>query len=145
MNITQMIYIVGSIKNLFVIQLNLSSKSIQSSPLSLQRIHNIHGSHSLPLGVLSVGNSISDHILKEYLQVQRYAWLHHDALNAWWRAWWFPGCYPSTPYGDAWLLPFQVLFLLCLFQSCCSRCCCVEVRTWTEELIYDSYIYSRLS
>ena len=50
---------------------------------------------------------------------QRYAWLLHGEPNAWWRAWWFPGCCLSTPYGDAWRLPCRVPFLLCRVQSCC--------------------------
>ena len=46
----------------------LASESVQSSALSLQSIDNIHGSDSLPLGVLSVGDSISDYILQEYFE-----------------------------------------------------------------------------
>ena len=46
----------------------LASESVQCSALSLQSIDNIHGCDSLPLGVLSVGDGISDHVLKENLQ-----------------------------------------------------------------------------
>ena len=67
--------LVGSIKNrLFVSGLvvwwvvSLTSESVEGTSLSLKSIDNIHGGDSLSLGVFSVGNSISDHILKEYLQ-----------------------------------------------------------------------------
>merc|ERR1719189_1367030 len=46
----------------------LTAESVQSTSLPLQGIDNIHSSDSLPLGVFSVGDSISDHILKEHLQ-----------------------------------------------------------------------------
>merc|ERR1711887_442344 len=46
----------------------LSSKAIQGPALPLQGVHDVHGSHSLPLGVLSVGDSISDDILQENLK-----------------------------------------------------------------------------
>ena len=48
--------------------MSLTSESVQSTSLSLQSIDNIHGGDSLPLGVFSVGDSISDDILKEHLQ-----------------------------------------------------------------------------
>ena len=48
--------------------MNLTSKSIEGTSLSLQGIDHIHGSDSLPLGMFSVGNSISDDILKENLE-----------------------------------------------------------------------------
>merc|ERR1740131_110935 len=53
---------------MFDLQTSLTSKSIQSTSLPLESIHNIHGSDSLPLGVFSVGDSVSDHVLKEDLQ-----------------------------------------------------------------------------
>ena len=46
----------------------LASETIQGTTLPLQGIHNIHGSDSLPLGMLSVGDSIPDDILQENLQ-----------------------------------------------------------------------------
>merc|ERR1712203_164869 len=46
----------------------LSSKAIKGSALPLQGIHHIHGSHSLPLGMLSVGHGITDDILQENLE-----------------------------------------------------------------------------
>ena len=46
----------------------LTSKPVQSAALPLQSIDNIHSSDSLSLGMLSVGHSITDDILKEHLQ-----------------------------------------------------------------------------
>ena len=43
----------------------LSTESVEGTSLPLQSIDDIHGSDSLPLGVLSVGDRVSDHILKE--------------------------------------------------------------------------------
>ena len=36
--------------------------------MSLESIDHIHGGDSLPLGVLSVGDSVTDHVLKENLE-----------------------------------------------------------------------------
>jgi hypothetical protein len=47
---------------------SLTTKSVECSALSLQSIDNIHSSNSLPLGVLSVGDSITDDVLKENLE-----------------------------------------------------------------------------
>merc|ERR1712045_286536 len=46
----------------------LTAESVQSTSLPLEGIDNIHSSDSLPLGMFSVGDSISDHVLKEHLQ-----------------------------------------------------------------------------
>ncbi len=46
----------------------LTSKPVEGASLALQSIDNVHGSDSLPLGMLSVGDSITDHILKENLE-----------------------------------------------------------------------------
>ena len=46
----------------------LTSKSIESTSLSLEGIDDIHGSNSLPLCMFGVGDSIPDDILKEHLQ-----------------------------------------------------------------------------
>merc|ERR1740131_432191 len=53
---------------MFDLQTSLTSKSIQSTSLSLESIDYIHSCDSLPLGVFSVGDSVSDHVLKEHLQ-----------------------------------------------------------------------------
>ena len=47
---------------------SLSTESVQGTSLPLQGIDHIHGGDSLPLGVLGVGNSIPDDILKEDLE-----------------------------------------------------------------------------
>ena len=46
----------------------LSAKAVQGSALPLQSIDHIHSGHSLPLGMLGVGDSISNHILQENLK-----------------------------------------------------------------------------
>jgi hypothetical protein len=46
----------------------LTSESVQGASLPLEGVDHIHGSHSLPLGVLSVGDGIPDDVLKEYLE-----------------------------------------------------------------------------
>ena len=46
----------------------LIAETVQSSSLSLQSVHNVHSSHSLSLGVLRVGHSITNHSVQESLQ-----------------------------------------------------------------------------
>ena len=46
----------------------LATEAVQGAALALQSVHNIHGGHSLPAGVLSVGHGVADHILQEHLQ-----------------------------------------------------------------------------
>ena len=46
----------------------LTSEAVQGTSLTLQGIDNIHGGYCLPLGVLGVGDCITDDILKEDLQ-----------------------------------------------------------------------------
>ena len=46
----------------------LTAKAIKSAALPFQSIDHIHGSDSLPLGMLRVGDSITDDILKEDLE-----------------------------------------------------------------------------
>ena len=48
--------------------MQLSTKAIQSPALPLQRVDYIHSGHSLPLGMLSVGDSIADDVLQEDLK-----------------------------------------------------------------------------
>ena len=43
-----------------------ASKAVESSPLPLESVDDVHGSDSLPLGVLGVGHSVTDDILQEY-------------------------------------------------------------------------------
>jgi len=47
---------------------HLTAETVQGSALSLQRIDDVHGGDSLSLGVFSVCDSISDHVLKEDLE-----------------------------------------------------------------------------
>ena len=46
----------------------LTSESVQSTSLPLQGVDHVHGSDSLPLGVLGVSDSVTDDILKEHLE-----------------------------------------------------------------------------
>ena len=46
----------------------LTSESVQGASLPLEGVDNVHGGHSLPLGVFRVGDGIPDHVLKENLQ-----------------------------------------------------------------------------
>ena len=46
----------------------LTAKTVQGSALSLQSIDDVHGGDGLSLGVLGVGDGISDHVLQEDLE-----------------------------------------------------------------------------
>ena len=46
----------------------LASKSVQGATLSLQGVDDVHGCDSLPLGMLGVGDSVSDDVFKEDLE-----------------------------------------------------------------------------
>ena len=48
---------------------SLTTEAIQGATLPLQCVYNIEGSDGLAASMLSVGDSISDDILQEYLQV----------------------------------------------------------------------------
>jgi hypothetical protein len=47
---------------------NLTSETVESTALSLESVDDIQGSNSLALGVFSVGDGITDDVLKEDLQ-----------------------------------------------------------------------------
>jgi len=47
---------------------DLTSKTIQGSALSLQGIHHIHSGNGLPLSMFRISDSISNHIFQEHLQ-----------------------------------------------------------------------------
>ena len=47
---------------------SLTTESVEGSALPLQSIDDIHGGDSLPLGVLGVGDSVTDDVLKEDLE-----------------------------------------------------------------------------
>ena len=46
----------------------LTSESVQGTALTLQSVDNVHGCDGLPLGMLGVGDGITDDILKEHLK-----------------------------------------------------------------------------
>merc|ERR1719430_1157825 len=45
-----------------------STKSVESTSLSLKSVHYVHGSNRLPLSMLRVGDCVPDHILQEYFK-----------------------------------------------------------------------------
>ena len=45
-----------------------ASEAVESSPLPLESVDDVHGSDSLPLGVLGVGHGVTNDVLQEYLQ-----------------------------------------------------------------------------
>ena len=47
---------------------NLTSESVEGTSLPLEGIDDIHSGDSLPLGVFSVGDGITDDVLKEYFE-----------------------------------------------------------------------------
>ena len=47
---------------------SLTTESVEGTSLALQSIDNVHGCDGLPLGMLGVGDCITDDILQEYLQ-----------------------------------------------------------------------------
>ena len=46
----------------------LTAKTIEGASLALQSVDNIHGSDRLSLGVLGVGDRITDHVLQKHLE-----------------------------------------------------------------------------
>ncbi|KFV65828.1 hypothetical protein N307_06741, partial [Dryobates pubescens] len=46
----------------------LTAEAVQGTSLALECIDHVHSCHSLPFGVLSVSDSIADHVLQEDLQ-----------------------------------------------------------------------------
>ena len=48
--------------------MGLTAESVQGTSLSLQSVDDIHGSDCLPLGMLGVGDGITDDILEENLE-----------------------------------------------------------------------------
>ena len=47
---------------------SLTAESVEGTALSLQGVDDIHGGDSLPLGVLGVGDGVTDYVLNEYLE-----------------------------------------------------------------------------
>ena len=48
--------------------MHLSAEAVESLALALEGVDNIHGGDSLAASVLSVGDRVADHVLKEYLE-----------------------------------------------------------------------------
>ena len=46
----------------------LTAESVQGPALSLKSVDDVHSCDGLPLGMLSVGDGIANHVLKEHLQ-----------------------------------------------------------------------------
>ena len=49
-------------------QNHLTAEAVQGAALAFQGIHDVHGGDGLPLGVLGVGDGVTDHVLEENLQ-----------------------------------------------------------------------------
>merc|ERR1711942_323487 len=80
------------------IKMELSSEAIEGPALPLQGIHHIHSGHSLPLGMLGVGHSVTDDILQENLENTPSLFVNEtaDALDT------TPSCKtPDCRLGDA--------------------------------------------
>ena len=50
------------------IKAGLSSESVESTALPLECVDDVHGGDGLPLGMFSVGNGVTDYVLKEHFQ-----------------------------------------------------------------------------
>ena len=46
----------------------LATEAVEGLALALEGVDNVHGGDGLPLGVLSVGDSVADHVLQEDLE-----------------------------------------------------------------------------
>ena len=46
----------------------LTSETVEGAALPLEGVDDVHGGDGLPLGVLSVGHSVADHVLQEDLE-----------------------------------------------------------------------------
>ena len=57
-----------TIHTLYISVCSLTSETVQGLSLSLQGIDDIHGSDGLSAGVLSVGHTVTNDVLKEHLQ-----------------------------------------------------------------------------
>ena len=47
---------------------SLTSESVQGTSLTFEGVDNVHGCDSLPLGMLCVGDSVTDDVLKEHFE-----------------------------------------------------------------------------
>ena len=55
----------GPEKGRFCIRIKLSSESVEGATLALEGVDDVQSGDSFSLGVLSVGDSITDHVLEE--------------------------------------------------------------------------------
>ncbi|KFQ51935.1 hypothetical protein N334_07414, partial [Pelecanus crispus] len=46
----------------------LAAEAVEGASLVPEGVHHVHGRHRLPLGVLHVGDGVTDHVLQEDLQ-----------------------------------------------------------------------------
>ena len=49
-------------------QNHLTAEAVQGTSLAFQGVHDVHGGDGLPLGVLGVGDGITDDVLEEHLE-----------------------------------------------------------------------------
>jgi hypothetical protein len=47
--------------------MRLSTETVKGSALPLESVDNVEGGDGLPLGVLSVGNGVSDDVLEDWM------------------------------------------------------------------------------
>jgi len=73
-----------TVQALFCRTANLSSETVEGSALPLERVDDVHRGHSLPLGVLRVGDGVPDDVLEEHLQHSTGLFVDEsgDALDA---------------------------------------------------------------
>merc|ERR1719281_2356331 len=45
----------------------LAAEAVQGAALALEGVHDVHGGHGLPAGVLGVGDGVTDDVLEEHL------------------------------------------------------------------------------
>merc|ERR1711951_84353 len=92
-------------------RVRLSSEAIEGPALPLQGVHHIHGSHCLPLGMLSVGHSVTDDVLQENLENTPSLFVNEpaNALDT------TPSCKsPNCRLGDALnVIPQHLAMSLC--------------------------------
>jgi hypothetical protein len=46
----------------------LAAEAVEGASLPLESVDDVHGGDGLPLGVLGVGDGVTDHVLKEHLE-----------------------------------------------------------------------------
>ena len=102
-----------------------AAESVESAALSLESVDDVHGSDRLPLGVLGVGDCVTDHVLQEGLEDAASLLVDEtrDTLDTSTTSQTTdgglgcPGCCREGSSCDAWRLPFQGPCLLCHGQT----------------------------